>query len=98
MKNMCPDQLPPEIAQQIHPDRRKNEADYWSAREKLLEQYRGQWIGFAQGRVIASGTSPVSVFHAAETTGCTRFLFAWARKRSRAASGVPALLTTSLRR
>jgi hypothetical protein len=25
------DQLPPEIAHQIHLDRRKNEADYWAA-------------------------------------------------------------------
>jgi hypothetical protein len=63
------DQLPPEIARQIHPDRRKNEADYWAAREQLLGQYRGQWIGFADGQVIASGSSPVAVFHEAEASG-----------------------------
>jgi hypothetical protein len=63
------DQLPPEIARQIHPDRRKNEADYWAARDRLLGQYRGQWIGFADGKVVASGRSPVTVFHAAEATG-----------------------------
>jgi hypothetical protein len=34
-----------------------------------LAQYAGQWIGFAEGAVIASGTSPVAVFHAAEATG-----------------------------
>src|SRR5438552_16098588 len=62
------DQLPPEIARQIHPDRRKNEAAYWAVRDQLLDQYRGQWIGFADGRVVASGTSPVTVFHAAEAT------------------------------
>ncbi len=63
------DQLPPEIARQIHPDWRKNEADYWAARDQLLSQYAGQWIGFADGAVVASGTSPVAVFHAAEASG-----------------------------
>ena len=63
------DQLPPEIALQIHPDRRKNELGYWSVRDQLLGQYRGQWIGFADGVVVASGSSPVTVFHAAEATG-----------------------------
>jgi len=72
VKNIA-DQLPPEIARQLHPDRRKNEAAYWAVRDQLLDQYGGQWIGFADGRVIASGTSPVSVFHAAEATGLHPF-------------------------
>ena len=63
------DKLPPEIARRIHPDWRKNEAGYWAVREQLLAQYRDQWIGFADGAVIASGTSPVAVFHAAAATG-----------------------------
>src|SRR4051812_39014947 len=63
------DQLPPEIARQIHPDWRKNEAAYWATRDQLLPQYQGQWVGFADGAVIASGTSPVAVFHAAESSG-----------------------------
>jgi hypothetical protein len=67
------DQLPPEIARQLHPDRRKNETDYWAVRDQLLAQYNGQWIGFAAGKVIASGTSPVTVFHAAEATGLHPF-------------------------
>ncbi len=64
MKNLA-DGLPPEIAQQIHPDWRKNEAAYWTVRAQLLSQYQGQWIGFADGVVVASGTRPVAVFHAA---------------------------------
>jgi len=67
MKSIA-DQLPPEIARQIHPDRRKNEEAYWAVRDQLLDQYSGQWIGFADGRVIASGSSPVTVFHAAEAS------------------------------
>lgn len=68
------DQLPPEIARQINPDRRKNETDYWAMRDRLLSQYKGQWIGFADGAVIASGSSPVAVFHAAEESGRNPFL------------------------
>jgi hypothetical protein len=68
MKSLA-DQLPPEIARQIHPDWRKNEATYWSMRDQLVEQYHDQWIGFADGTVITSGSSPVAVFHAAEATG-----------------------------
>lgn len=79
MKSIA-DQLPPEIAQQIHPDRRKNEAEYWSVRDQLLDQYRGQWIGFAEGRVIASGASPVTVFHAAEATGLHPFFICVGRE------------------
>jgi len=53
VKNIA-DQLLPEIARQIHPDRRKNEEAYWAVRDQLLDQYRDQWIGFADGKVIAS--------------------------------------------
>jgi hypothetical protein len=79
MKSIA-DQLPPEIAQKIHPDRRKNEAAYWAVRDQLLAQYRGQWIGFADGRVVASGTSPVTVFHAAEATGLRPFFICVGRE------------------
>ncbi len=79
MKSIA-DQLPPEIARQIHPDRRKNEAEYWSVRDLLLDQYRDQWIGFAEGRVIASGASPVTVLHAAEATGLHPFFICVGRE------------------
>ena len=68
MKSIA-DQLPPDIARQIHPDRLKNEAAYWAVRDQLLDQYPGRWIGFADGMVVASGSSPVTVFHAAEASG-----------------------------
>ena len=68
MKSLA-DGLPPEIARQIHPDWRKNEAASWVVRDQLLERYQSQWIGFADGVVVASGTSPVVVFHAAEASG-----------------------------
>jgi hypothetical protein len=79
MKSLA-DGLPSEIARQIHPDRRKNEAAYWAVRDQLLGQYRGQWIGFADGRVVASGTSPVAVFHAAEATGLHPFFICVGRE------------------
>src|ERR1700738_1557945 len=68
MKSLA-DGLPPEIARQIHPDWRMNEAAYWAVRDQLLSQYQGQWIGFADGAVIASGTIPVEVLHAAQQSG-----------------------------
>jgi hypothetical protein len=68
MKSLA-DGLPPQIAQRIHPDWRKNEADYWAVRDQLLTQYRDQWIGFANGTVILSGDSPVEVFHQAQSSG-----------------------------
>jgi predicted aspartyl protease len=74
------DQLPPEIARQIHPDRRKNEAAYWAVRDQLLPQYQGQWVGFADGKVIASGSSPVAVFHAAEASGLHPFFICVGRE------------------
>jgi hypothetical protein len=63
------DGLPHQIAKQIHPDWRKNEADYWAVRDQLLSQYRDQWIGFANGSVIVVGASPVEVFHKAQASG-----------------------------
>jgi hypothetical protein len=62
--NSLADGLPPEIARQVHPDWRKNEAAYWAARDQLLGQYQDQWIGFVDGRVVASGRRPVVVLHA----------------------------------
>lgn len=64
MKSLA-DGLPADIARQVHPDWRANEAAYWALRDTLLSQYQGQWIGFANGMVVAAGTRPVIVFHAA---------------------------------
>ncbi len=57
------DALPPEIAQRIHPDWRKNEAAYWAMRDQLLGQYRGQWIAFADDAVIAACQTSLDVLH-----------------------------------
>jgi len=65
MKSLA-DGLPPEIARQVHPDWRKNEAAYWTVRDQLLAQYLGQWIGFANGAVKAVGATPLEVFLAVQ--------------------------------
>ena len=62
MKSLA-DALPPEIARQIHPDWRKNEAAYWSMRDQLLGRYQGQWIAFADGAVIAACKTSLEVLH-----------------------------------
>ena len=68
------DGLPPEIAKRIHPDWKKNETDYLTQRDQLLAQYQHKWIGFAAGKVIAAGTSPVEVLHAAQASGKHPFI------------------------
>jgi hypothetical protein len=62
MKSLA-DTLPSEIARQIHPDWRKNEAAYWAVRDQLLEQYQGKWIAFADGAVIAASKTSLDVYH-----------------------------------
>jgi len=64
MKSLSED-LPPDVARQIHPEWRKNEEDYWAVRDQLLAQYGDQWMAFAQGRVVAFGANPVQVLEAA---------------------------------
>lgn len=73
MKSLA-EELPPEIASRVHPDWRKNEADYWTNRDALLGQYRNLWVAFADGKVIASGSSPVEVFKAAHLSGLHPFV------------------------
>jgi predicted aspartyl protease len=75
------DQLPPEIAKQIHPDWRKNEADYWAVRDELLAVYKDQWIGFANGQVVVSGKSPVRVLHAARRAAAHPFVICVGREQ-----------------
>ncbi len=70
MKSLA-DGLPPDIARQVHPDWRKNESAYWAVRDQLMGQHKGQWIGFADGKVVAVGSRPVVVAHAARTRGAS---------------------------
>src|SRR5207253_7432073 len=66
--------LPNEVAQRIHPDWQRNEAEYWANRAELLTRYRDQWIGFANSQVIVSGASPVDVLHTAQESGLHPFV------------------------
>lgn len=68
MKSLA-DGLPPDIARQVHPDWRRNESDYWTVRDQLLAQYQDQWIGFADGAVIAAASTPLEVFLAVQQSG-----------------------------
>ncbi|MBY0231602.1 MAG: retropepsin-like domain-containing protein [Gemmataceae bacterium] len=78
---MIIDELPHEIARQLHPDRRKNEEAYWAARDRLLSTYQDLWIGFAEGRVVASGKSAVAVLHEAEASGLHPFFICVGREQ-----------------
>src|SRR5262245_24373812 len=66
--------LPPGIAEGSHPDCKRNEAEDWTRRADLLTRYRDQWVGFANGRVIVSGSSPVEVLHASQESGLHPFI------------------------
>src|SRR5688572_18382784 len=79
MKSLA-DNLPADIARSIHPDWRKNEADYWAVRDQLLAQYHDQWIAFADGAIVASGNSPVSVLAAAQKVNQHPFLICVGRE------------------
>jgi hypothetical protein len=68
MKSLA-DGLPPEIARQVHPDWRHNEAAYWTVRDQLLAQYQGQWIAFADGAVLAAASTPLDVFLSVQQSG-----------------------------
>jgi hypothetical protein len=63
------DGLPPDVAQHIHADGRKNEAAYWAERDRLLPVYHGQGVAFADGQVIAAGLDSVAIVHAAQASG-----------------------------
>jgi len=68
MKSLA-DELPAEFATLVHPDWRKNEADYWAARDSLLKDFDGQWVAYSDRAVIAHGRSPVDVLHAGVGSG-----------------------------
>jgi putative addiction module component (TIGR02574 family) len=74
------DGLPPELAAGVHPDWRKNEVEYWTVRDQLLPQYDGRWVAFADGAVIAAGTRPVEVYHAARQSGRHPFVICVGRE------------------
>ena len=73
MKSLA-DGLPPEIARQIHPNWRTNEAAYWTVRDQILTQYQGQWIGFADGAVVVAASTPLDVFLAINTSEAHPFV------------------------
>jgi hypothetical protein len=73
MKSLA-DGLLPEVARQIHPDWRRNEAGYWAVRDQLLNQYQGQWIAYADGAVIAVASTPLEVFLSVQQSGRHAFV------------------------
>lgn len=68
------DGLPPEVAVRVNPRWRENERAYWAARDTLLAEHGGRWVAFADGVVIASGTSPVEVFRSGQSSGRHPFI------------------------
>jgi hypothetical protein len=53
--------LPRDRQQQLHPEFLANEQYYLQLRDRLLPQYRGQWVAVHGGAVIASGPKLLEV-------------------------------------
>lgn len=51
-----------------------NEHAYWQAREQLLNEYRGRWVAFHTGQVIASGDNLLDVLDEAGSAGCHAYV------------------------
>jgi hypothetical protein len=66
--------LPPEIAGQVHPQWQANESAYWAVRDRLMTTHCGQWIAFADGKIVAAGASPVEVFAQRQQSGRHPFI------------------------
>ncbi len=66
--------LPPEVAAQVNPKWREHEQAYWTVRDALLGEYGGPWVAYADGMVIASGTSPVEVLRLGQSSGRHPFI------------------------
>ena len=99
MKSLI-DELPAEIAKQIHPNMHANEAAYWVQRDQLSPLYRGQLIAFADDQVIAASESSVGIIHAAQRSGLHPFVTRVGRERQpfrvRSAVGHPMKLSPIL--
>jgi hypothetical protein len=66
--------LPGHLRQRLHPDFLANEQRYHQMRDQLLAQYRGQWVAFAGGRVIAAADELFPVMEAAAASGDHPFI------------------------
>ena len=61
--------LPPQQQQQLHPDFLANEQAYLRMRDRLLAQYRGEWVAVAGDKVIATGSRLMEVMEEASREG-----------------------------
>lgn len=62
-------QLPKDQQKQLHPDFVANEQAYLEMRDRLLQQYRGQWVAVDCGKVLAAGTNVLDVMLEASHCG-----------------------------
>lgn len=63
------DNLPHDQRQRLHADFLANERAYLRMRDRLLAQYRGQWVAVHDGQVLASGTQLMQVMERAVASG-----------------------------
>ncbi len=66
--------LPEEQKKRLHPDFVKNEQQYWQIRDQLLQKYRGQWVAFHQGQVVAVGKDLFDITDQVGRLGCHAYI------------------------
>lgn len=62
------DGLPADVLAELPREWFANERDYWVKHPEIMAQYGGQWVAFADGKVLISGLDSVDVLHRAAAT------------------------------
>lgn len=66
--------LPPAHKKHLHQDFLQNERDYWKMRDRLMQEYPGQWVAIYGGRVIANGDDLFDVTDEVGKRGCHAYI------------------------
>jgi len=66
MSQIHTENLPRAQQRYLHKDFIENEKHYWTIRDRLLREYRGQWVAIHDGKIVASS---LDIFDLVEQVG-----------------------------
>ena len=58
----------------LHQDFLENERDYWKMRDRLVQEYQGQWVAVHGGKVMASSNDLFDVTDEVGKLGCHAYI------------------------
>ena len=58
----------------LHQDFLDNERDYWKMRDRLMQEYKGQWVAIHNGRIIAHSNDLSDVTDEVGRLGCHAYI------------------------